>query len=114
QLDRGGGAQGLDLALGRSHQLVDVHRDGLRHDVSPVAASCRHTKVTADPVSRKVCGAVPTKRRRRGPGPRRRTNSPLPTRRSTMPSQYENATMATTAAPTHSAGHNAPDSVSST
>ena len=29
-------------------------------------------------------------------------------------SQYENATMATTATPTHSAGHNAPDSDSNT
>jgi len=32
------------------------------------------------------------------------------TRRYTVLSQYENATIATTAAPTHSAGHNAPDS----
>jgi hypothetical protein len=29
-----------------------------------------------------------------------------------MLSQYENATIAITAAPTHSAGHNAPESVS--
>jgi hypothetical protein len=50
---------------------------------------------------------------RRGPGPRR-CKHPLGSRYAyTMLSQYENATMATTATPTHSAGHNAPDSDSS-
>ena len=47
--------------------------------------------------------------KRRGRGPRR-LNSREPDATYTMLSQYENATMATTAAPTHSAGHNAPGS----